>query len=100
MVCEPEEQRYKLYVESENSWEPELISNWFDDALANVNSEWAVKRVAERMQEPEFHRIPTGSIDTLRTQSIRDGFADPLYVLPHLQNHSDIDVDLSTITIQ
>lgn len=100
MICDPEEKRYKLYVESENAWEPELIVNWFDDALASLNSEWAVKRVAERMQEPEFHRLPTGTIDALRTQSIRNGFADPLYVLPHLQNRSDVAVDLSDVTFE
>ncbi len=95
MIGDTAEKRYKFYAESENVWEPELIANWFDNAIASVNSEWAVKRIAERMEEPEFHRLPTGTINALRTRSIRDGFADPLYVLPHLQDQSDVSVDLS-----
>ena len=100
MLSNREGKRYELYVESESSWEPELIASWFDSALASCNSEWAVKRMAERMDAPEIHQVPIGTINTLRTRSIRDGFADPLFVLPHLQLQEDVPSDLASAIVQ
>ena len=100
MISDVEEKRYKLYVESENVREPELVANWLDDAIASFNSEWAVKRVSERMQQPEIHRVPIGTVNKLRTHSIRDGFADPLFVLPHLQDNGDAAADLSRAALR
>lgn len=100
MTGDSETKRYILYVESEGSWEQELVTNSFDSALASSNSEWAVKRIAERMQAAEIQRVPSGTISAFRTQSIRDGFADPLYVLPHLQAQNDIPFDFSGIALK
>ena len=100
MLSDSERKRYELYVESEHSSEPELIANWFDNALGSCNSEWAVKRMAERMAAPEIHRVPIGTIDALRTRSTRDGYADPLFVLPHLQSQNDISFDLDSAILQ
>lgn len=100
MLSDRERKCYELYVESEGSWEPELVANWFDSALASSNSEWAVKRMAERMAAPEVHRVPIGTINTIRSRSIRDGFADPLFVLPHLQSREDVSMDLASAILQ
>ncbi len=93
MLSDAINRRYELYVETESVPEPELVANWFDSALASSNSEWAVKRMAERMQATEVHRVPTGTINSLRMRSIRDGFADPLFVFPHLQARENIAAD-------
>lgn len=100
MIGDTEQKRYTLYVESENSWEPELVASLFDSALASCNSEWAVKRMAERMEPTEFHRVPAGTINGLRAGSVRNGYADPLFVLPHLQAREDLSLDLSSVTLQ
>ena len=100
MISDSERKRYKLYVESETSWETELVAGLFDTALASCNSEWAVKRMAERMEATELHRVPTGTINALRTSLVRDGYADPMFVLPHLQAQDDLSIDFSSFSIQ
>lgn len=100
MLSDRERKCYELYVESERSWEPELVANWFDSALGSINSAWAVKRMTERMASPEVHQVPSGTIDLVRTRSIRDGFADPLFVIPHLQSREDVSTEFTSAILQ
>ena len=84
--------RYELYLELppdqfaslKDSWITQQLLPSFDQALAQVNSEYAQKRASRRLNSPCLHRMRSGWAETVQRRAIAQGQRDVQYKWPIL----------------
>lgn len=99
LLNDAERIQYELLFESTAEIDTDKLAAWLDAGLIDQNGHWRESRLAGRLSAPKVKRIQIGTIDSLRARAGRNGFEDPLMVVPKLQSHSDCQIDIAAAAL-
>ena len=82
--------RYAMYAEVEAGTTPAQLERFaarMDQALCNLNIEYAAKRESQRLGAPIVRRVAAGSYEALRQRRVSEGAPEAQVKIPHLSTN-------------
>ncbi len=82
--------RYAMYAEVEAGTTPAQLERFaarMDQALCNLNIEYAAKRESQRLGSPIVRRVAAGSYEALRQRRVSEGAPEAQVKIPHLSTN-------------